>query len=130
MKARYLQLVTDACVYYQTTTEGTVVIGTYVDDLVALATRDKLLGKFGSAIISLELKCLGLVGKLFGIRIGYNDATGCSIVRKQTMIELLHKNCLKNANTVRASISGESSLESESEKSMTLPSSKPGTAED
>ncbi|GMF44370.1 unnamed protein product [Phytophthora fragariaefolia] len=52
----------------QETEEGTTVVGTYVDDLLATATQDKLLDDFHRDMQSLELKCLGELENCLGMR--------------------------------------------------------------
>ena len=49
----FKQLVTDSCVYFKTSSEGTAIVGTSVDDLLATATNEKLLDDFGDAMKSL-----------------------------------------------------------------------------
>ena len=52
----YKQSVTDSCVYFNTSSKGTEIVGTYVDDPLATATNEKMLDDFGDAMKSLELK--------------------------------------------------------------------------
>jgi hypothetical protein len=128
-KIGFVQSVTDACVYCKTTHEGTVVVGTYVDDLLATATHERLLDEFGRDMAVLELKDLGPVENFLGMRIHYDEESGYSIDQEQTINELLAKNRMEKANAVRAPIADESRLESESKDAEGLPSKGAGTAE-
>ena len=100
IEAEYTHSVTDTCVYYQIETEGTVVIGTYVNDLLAVATHGEILEEFGSVMCSLELNSLGPAENVFGMRIVYKDATGYSINQKQMLTEFLDNNRLEKNNAV------------------------------
>jgi hypothetical protein len=117
----FVQSVTDACVYYKSTKEGTITLGTYVDELLATATTDSLLDEFGRDMASLKLKDLGPVENSLGIRIDYDEERGYRIDQEQTIVELLQKNRMEKVNAVRAPIADESSLESESKESEPLP---------
>uniref|UniRef100_A0AAV1TKB8 Reverse transcriptase Ty1/copia-type domain-containing protein n=1 Tax=Peronospora matthiolae TaxID=2874970 RepID=A0AAV1TKB8_9STRA len=94
-------------VYFKTNNEGTVILGTYGDDLLAAATSDKLLDDFSTTMKSLELKCLGPAKHFLGMWISY----------------------IADAGAVRAPIADESSLQSESTSARSLPSTRSGSAE-
>ena len=55
----------------------------------------------------LELKDLGLAKNIFGTHGHFDENIGYQLDQEATVLELLHKLGLKNANTVRSPIEGE-----------------------
>ena len=119
--------VTDTFAYYKSNKDGTIVVGDYVDEILAAVTKDSLLDHFKEDMKSLELKDLGHVEYFLGMRISYDDATGYMLDQEQTIGELLKQNRLENA--VQSLIADESSLDSESKEAESLPSKGAGTLE-
>ena len=101
----------------------------YVNDLLATATSDALLDAFGAGMQNLELKCLGSVENVLGMRVRYEDLNGYTIDQEQIINELLHKNRLEKANAVRSLVIDEASIELESVEAKALPTHGAGTAE-
>ena len=67
VQAGFTQSVTDVCVYYKMIGLGTIVVGVYVEKLLATETREGLLDQFGKEIVSLEVTGLGPVENFLSI---------------------------------------------------------------
>ena len=80
-------------------------------------------------MVSLGFKGLGPVENFLGMRISYDMEDGYTVDQEQTTNEILQRNRLEKANTVRAPIAEESLLESECEEAKLLPERGPGTPE-
>ena len=104
----YKQSLTDSCVYFKTSSEGTAIVVTYVDDLLTTATNESLPDDFGDAMKSLELKRLGAAEHFLGMRIRYSEDAGYAIYQEQPIVEILQnmecnqlKQCVRRLWTSR-----------------------------
>ena len=68
----YSRCVTDLCLYWKRSSEGTSIVGVYVDDLLATATSGQLIDNLFKKLKSLEVKDLGIVEKFLGMRVKFS----------------------------------------------------------
>ena len=115
--------------YYKSESGGTIAVGTYVDDLLAISTSEEMLDTFETDMRSLEFEGLGPVENFLGMRIGFSLEMGYSIVQEQKITELLKKHGLEKANSVRSPIAAETTLDSEARETELFPNKVPGNSE-
>lgn len=126
LKLGFTQCITDTCLYFKVDSQGTTVVGTYVDDLLVTGTSTGCVDTFFADMQVLSLKDLGPATKFLAVRITYDQLTGYSLDQEQVIKELLAKHGLENAHAVRCPI-GEEACTSETE--LLLPESARETPE-
>jgi hypothetical protein len=95
---------TDRCMYVKVIGSDIVVVGIYVDDILATGTKKKLVDKFFEDAKQMDIKYLGEVNKLLGIRVTKSDDGGIWLDQEATIEEMLIKFNLQDANSVQLPI--------------------------
>ena len=90
--------------FYKHDMGQTTLVGVYVDDLLVTTTDSAFIGSFHSMMDSLDLKNLGPARKFLGISIGYSLERGYALGQGSTVMKLLVKLKLDEANSVTAPI--------------------------
>ena len=67
--AGFTQCVADMCLYWKHDGKDTVVVGVYVDDLLATGTDAAAVDRFFASLASLSINDLGRVSKFLGMRV-------------------------------------------------------------
>ena len=80
---------TDICVYHKRDGDELVVIGVYVDDLLASRTSIAAVESFFTSLASLSIKDLGHVHKFLGMPEELGSEGSCRIDQKEAIKELL-----------------------------------------
>ena len=91
------------------------IFGIYVDDLLITGTTVKRINQFFTDMKVLELKDIDIVEKFLGMRISCTNEEGYCIDQEQTIEEVLEKNGLTDANSVRLPISGVQVIEGDND---------------
>ncbi|GMG17893.1 unnamed protein product [Phytophthora fragariaefolia] len=89
------------CLYFKADSSGTTLVGTYVHDHLVTGTSTNRVNAFLADMQVLALKDLGPAMMLLGVSIEYEDKSGCSFGQKHAIEELLQKNRLAQAHSVR-----------------------------
>ena len=85
----YVQCITGTCLYFKSDSDGTILVGTYVDDLLVTGVSGQRVDDFFSQMTCLELKNLGLAEKFLGMRVHYGSNSGYKIDQESTILEFL-----------------------------------------
>jgi hypothetical protein len=103
-KLGFLRCKTDKCVYVKSKGTDVIVVGIYVDDILATASKKALVDEFFEEAKQMEIKYLGEANKFLGIRVNKCD-DGSVLMDQEAMIEdMLAKFKLQEANPVRLPI--------------------------
>ena len=81
-----------------------VVIGVYVDDLLATGTRIAVVESFFSSLASLSIKYLGNAHKFLGMRVKLGSDGAYRIDQEDAIKELLRDHEMSNANPTKTLI--------------------------
>ena len=81
-----------------------IIIGVYVDDLLATATKSALVDKFFDELKVLNVKDLGIVNKFLGMRIEYPNKEGYTLDHTAMIRELLIRFEMTKCNPVTTPI--------------------------
>lgn len=68
VKAYFQRCESDMCLYWKKDGEDLVVVGVYVDDLLATGTNAAAVDRLFDSLTSLSIKDLGLVSKILGAK--------------------------------------------------------------
>uniref|UniRef100_A0AAV1VA15 Reverse transcriptase Ty1/copia-type domain-containing protein n=1 Tax=Peronospora matthiolae TaxID=2874970 RepID=A0AAV1VA15_9STRA len=81
-----------------------VIVGVYVDDLLATGTDAAAVDRFFVKLGSLSIKDLGTFNKFLGMRVTIDTSGGYVIYQAEAIGELLREHGLEDANTTKAPI--------------------------
>lgn len=101
-KIGFVQCITDSCVFYKVDGRDMVLVGVYVDDIIATGKAPALVDQFFTDMKELQLKDLGVLSKFLGMRFQQCGDDSVKVDQEQTIIEMLEKHDLGNLNGVRA----------------------------
>ncbi|KAE8898050.1 hypothetical protein PF005_g9403 [Phytophthora fragariae] len=95
------------CLYFKHDGSDMVVVGVYVDDLLATATHEELVDKFFEDMAVLSIKNLIYVSRFLGMRVHYDDHHVYELDQEVAIDELLRKFGMENVHGERAPIGKE-----------------------
>uniref|UniRef100_A0AAV1T9S2 Uncharacterized protein n=1 Tax=Peronospora matthiolae TaxID=2874970 RepID=A0AAV1T9S2_9STRA len=87
----------DVCFYWKC--DDLVVVGVYVNDLLATGTSAAAVERFFASIASLSIKDLGRVSKFLGMRVTHSGQNGYTLDQEEAIRDLLRDNGLADANS-------------------------------
>uniref|UniRef100_A0AAV1TB36 Reverse transcriptase Ty1/copia-type domain-containing protein n=1 Tax=Peronospora matthiolae TaxID=2874970 RepID=A0AAV1TB36_9STRA len=97
--AGFTRCESDMCFYWKREGDDLVVVGVYVDDLLATGTSAAAVERFFASLASLSIKDLGRVSKLLGMRVTHNGQNGYTLDQEEAIRDLLRDNGLADANS-------------------------------
>jgi hypothetical protein len=103
-KLSFQRCKTDRCMYVKVVGPDIIVVGIYVDDILATGTRKQVVDDFFEDAKQMEIKYLGKVNKFLGIRVSQDEDGGMWLDQEATIEEMLIKFKLQDANHVRLPI--------------------------
>ena len=92
------------CLYYQVECGQLVIVGVYVDDLLATGMDAAAVDRFFVKLGSLSIKDLGTVSKFLGMRVTIDNSGGYVLEQAEAIGELLREHGLEDANPTKAPI--------------------------
>ena len=104
LEAGFRQCISDICLYYQVECGQLVIVGVYVDDLLATGTDAAAVDRFFVKLGSLSIKDLGTVSKFLGMRVTIDNSAGYVLDQAEAIGELLREHGLEDANPTKAPI--------------------------
>ncbi|KAE9047556.1 hypothetical protein PR001_g4168 [Phytophthora rubi] len=119
LAAGFTQAISDMCLYFKHDGSDMVVVGVYVDDLLATATREELVDKFFEDMAALSIKNLGYLSRFLGMRVHYDDHHVYELDQEVAIDELLHKFGMQNVHGERAPIGEECNDNPELQEELT-----------
>ena len=90
-----MRCVTDMCLYFRRDDGELVVVGVYVDDLLATGTSAAAVKKLFEGLKTLQIKDLGHVHKFLGMRVEITEDYGYRIDQAEAIRELLRAHSMK-----------------------------------
>ena len=124
--AGFTRCESDMCFYWKRDGDDLVVVGVYVDDLLATGTSVAAVERFFASLASLSIKDLGRVSKFLGMRVTHNGQNGYTIDQEEAIRDLLRDNGLADANSTRTPIDESCyELEEDDEELLGVPSAQP-----
>uniref|UniRef100_A0AAV1UMW7 Uncharacterized protein n=1 Tax=Peronospora matthiolae TaxID=2874970 RepID=A0AAV1UMW7_9STRA len=105
--AGYVRCVSDMCLYHKRDGEELVVVGVYVDDLLATGTSVAAVESFFASLASLSIKDLGHVHKFLGMRVELGSDGAYRIDQEEAIKELLRAHGMCDANPTKTPIGGD-----------------------
>ena len=78
------------CFYWKRDCEDLVVVGVYVDNLLATGTSAAAVDRFFTSLASLSIKDFGRVSKFLGMRVTLNGDGGYTLDQEKAIGDLLH----------------------------------------
>ena len=96
----YQQCKTDLCLYYKHENKDLIIIGVYVDDLLATATLPALVDNFFDDLKGLQVKDLGVVNKFLGMRVVYQQENGYTLDHSAMIRELVERHGMTTSNPI------------------------------
>jgi hypothetical protein len=103
-KLSFQRCKTDKFMYVKVIGADIVIVGIYVDDILAIGTKKKLVDDFFEDAKQMDIKYLGEVNKFLGIRATKSGDGGVWRDQEATIKELLIKLNLQDANSVQLPI--------------------------
>uniref|UniRef100_A0AAV1UKL9 Reverse transcriptase Ty1/copia-type domain-containing protein n=1 Tax=Peronospora matthiolae TaxID=2874970 RepID=A0AAV1UKL9_9STRA len=97
--AGFTQCESDMCFYWKRDGNDLVVVGVYVDDLLATRTSAAAVERFFASLSSLSNKDLGRVSEFLGMRVTHNGQNGYTLDQEEAIKDLLRDNGLADANS-------------------------------
>uniref|UniRef100_A0AAV1T269 Reverse transcriptase Ty1/copia-type domain-containing protein n=1 Tax=Peronospora matthiolae TaxID=2874970 RepID=A0AAV1T269_9STRA len=98
--AGFTRCESDMCFYWKRDGDDLVVVGVYVDDLLATGTSAAAVERFFASLASLSIKDLGRVSNFLGMRATHNGKNGYTLDQEEAIRDLLCDNGLANANSL------------------------------
>ncbi|CAI5716713.1 unnamed protein product [Peronospora effusa] len=102
--AGFQQCESDMCLYWKQDGSDLVVVGVYVDDLLATGTIAAAVDRFFTSLGSLSIKDLGPVTKFLGMRVAVDDDSSYVIDQEGAINDLLREHGLDDADSTRTPI--------------------------
>ena len=87
------------CFYWKRDGDDLVVVGVYVDDLLATGTSVAAVERVFEILSSLSIKDLGRVSKFLGMRVTHSGQRGYTFEQEEAIGDLLSDNGLADANS-------------------------------
>ena len=104
MDAGFQQCVSDMCLYWKKDGRDLVIVGVYVDDLLATGTNAPAVDRFFASLGSLSIKDLGAVNKFLGMRVKIDNDGSYIIDQENAINDILKEHGLEDANSTRTPI--------------------------
>ena len=104
LEAGFRQCISDLCLYWQVEGGQLVIVGVYVDDLLATGTDAAAVDRFFVKLGSLAIKYLVTVSKYLGMRVTIDNSGGYVLDQAEAIGELLREHGLEDANSTKAPI--------------------------
>lgn len=98
------QCVSDMGLYWKKDGRDLVIVGVYVDDLLATGTDAAAVDRFFTSLGSLSIKDLGAVIKFLGMRVEIDNDGGYIIDQENAINDILKEHGLEDANSTRTPI--------------------------
>uniref|UniRef100_A0AAV1TI68 Uncharacterized protein n=1 Tax=Peronospora matthiolae TaxID=2874970 RepID=A0AAV1TI68_9STRA len=89
----------DMCFYWKHDGDDLVVVGVYVDDLLATGKSAAAVERFFASLASLSINDLDRVSKFLGMRVTHNGQNGYTLDQEEAIRDLLRDNGLADANS-------------------------------
>jgi hypothetical protein len=91
MELGFTRCITNMCLYYKRDGDDMTIVGVYVDDLLATASKPDLVEDFFVAMRILPIKDLGKVSKFLGMSVHLDEADGYSLDQQAAIKEQLEQ---------------------------------------
>ena len=104
LEAGFRQCISDICLYWQVEGGQLVIVGVYVDDLLATGTDAAAVDHFFVKLGSLSIKDLGTVINFLGMRVTIDNSGGYVLDQAEAIGELLREHGLEDANSTKAPV--------------------------
>ena len=103
-EAGFVRCEGDMCLYYKRDGTELVIVGVYVDDLLATGTSAAVVEDFFAELKTLSIKDLGRVSKFLAMRIELSAIGSYRLDQEEAIGDLLRANGLTDPNSTRAPI--------------------------
>ena len=102
--AGFVRCKSEMCFYWKRDGADLVVVGVYVDDLLATGKSAAAVDRFFHSLTSLSMKDFGQVSKFLGMRVQRDGEGGYKIDQEEAIDNLVRDNILADANPTRMPI--------------------------
>ena len=100
LEADFKQCVADTCLHWKLDGTDTIVMGVYVDDVLATGTSAAAVDRFFASLAGLSIKDLCRVSKFLEISVTLEDDGGYTLGQEDAIGDLLHEHGLEDANSI------------------------------